>query len=247
MKFFILVIGIVLSSLSCAHERYAFQAGITGQTLTGAYIGSTTYKTLSENGNLGIGTINNISGEMVLIDDKFFVTKDKYGHTYSPDLSESTPFAIVTNFTPDCTFSVSEIPNREQFINKILNHVNSDNNFLAIRVDGEFNRVIARSISKNSNSKEKNLKEYIKKYQHVNKYKNINGTLVIFRSPEFAYPMTVPGYHIHFISSDHKLVGHVYDFNIKKAITSIEVIHNYHVELPNNSEFLEHNYVGNLY
>lgn len=243
MKNICLVFLMSFSSLSNAATNYIYQTGVTGATLTGAYTGSTSYETLLKEGNLGLGTANGITGEMVLIDGKMFITNDSNGHTKIPSVDTKTPFAIVSQFNPDNVLDIKDIHSKADFTKLMKNYITSDNSFYVIRLDGTFNNVKARSISKNADSSNKDLKDYIKINQVVNVHTNIDGTLVMFKSPEFAYPMTVPGYHIHFISKDERLAGHVYDFDIKNSKVSIQKIDDYRLNLPLNTEFINHNIV----
>lgn len=225
---------------SSESQSVIYQAGVTGATLTGAYEGSTTYEELKSHGNFGLGTSNGIQGEMVLIDHEMFITENGKGETMRPSMKTRTPFAIVTDFNPDTIFNVTKVSSKEKFVELFQQRFNYDNLFQAIRVDGDFKAIQFRSIVKDADNSERNLKKYIEKNQIINDLKDIKGSLVIFRSPKFAYPMTVPGYHIHFISSDRKYAGHVYDFNINSAQVSVQTISTFNINLPTNHEYIMH-------
>ena len=49
-----------------------FQASTIGALLDGAYVGDVTIGELSEHGDLGLGTLNGIDGEMIVLDGRFY-------------------------------------------------------------------------------------------------------------------------------------------------------------------------------
>ena len=67
---------------------------------------------------------------------------------------------------------------------------------------------------------------------------DIAGTLVGFWSPEYAKTLNVPGYHLHFISSDRTHGGHVLQCSGAKLKMQIESSGEYRVVLPANVDFL---------
>ncbi|MCG9681549.1 acetolactate decarboxylase [Vibrio sp. Isolate23] len=229
-----------LPAFSFDHHGEIFQAGVTGATMTGAYTGSTTYREIVKHGNLGLGTANGIRGEMVFLDGEVFITRDGQGHTEQPSLDTKTPFSIVSNFYPHTVFSLENVDSKAHFTRLLKPRLVSDNVFYVMRIEGRFNLVRARSITKPAGHNDLDLKQFIADNEQVNEYQNITGTMVVFKSPTFAYPMTVPGYHIHFISTDRKYAGHVYDFSIDQASLSLQAASKFSIVLPDNAEFLAH-------
>ena len=92
--------------------------------------------------------------------------------------------------------------------------------FFAIRVDGVFDSITVRSIPRQTPPYD--FLESVAKQQVISSHDNIKGTLVGFRSPKWASGVTVPGYHWHFLSSDHKIGGHVLDCQIQTATVSYD-------------------------
>ncbi len=55
------------------HEPHLlFQASTIGALLDGAYEGDVTFAELAEHGDLGIGTLNALDGEMIALDGRFY-------------------------------------------------------------------------------------------------------------------------------------------------------------------------------
>ena len=77
-----------------------FQASTIGALLDGAYDGDLSFGELAEHGDLGLGTLNGLDGEMVALDGGFF-RADVDGHIHPVAAEERTPFAVVTRFHAD--------------------------------------------------------------------------------------------------------------------------------------------------
>src|SRR5689334_4187076 len=92
--------------LHSEHEPHVlFQASTIGALLDGAYEGDVTFDELAEHGDLGLGTINALDGEMVALDGRF-LRADFDGTVRELDGSDKTPFAVVVWFTPTVRIDV---------------------------------------------------------------------------------------------------------------------------------------------
>ncbi len=77
-----------------------FQASTIGALLEGAYEGDLSFAELAEHGDLGLGTLNRLDGEMIALDGEFF-RADVEGRVHPVAPAERTPFAVVTRFEPE--------------------------------------------------------------------------------------------------------------------------------------------------
>src|ERR1700729_1387261 len=76
-----------------------FQTSTIQALLGGAFDGDVTLNELLEHGDLGLGTLNGLDGELIVIDGQVF--KAELDCTLSrPDLQSRTPYAVVVPFTP---------------------------------------------------------------------------------------------------------------------------------------------------
>jgi acetolactate decarboxylase len=102
----------------------------------------------------------------------------------------------------------------------------------AIRVDGEFRRVRARSVPRQE-PPYRPLAEVVAA-QHVFELTgaDAHGTLVGFRFPDHSDGIEVDGYHLHFISADRTRGGHVLDFELTAGEVAVDPATGLHVELP---------------
>src|SRR3954447_3909814 len=76
-----------------------FQASTIGALLDGGFEGDLSFAELAAHGDLGLGTLNHLDGEMIAIDGQFFGA-DVDGKVTRIDPGERTPFAVVTSFEP---------------------------------------------------------------------------------------------------------------------------------------------------
>lgn len=82
-----------------------FQASTIGALLEGAYDGDVTFAELAEHGDLGLGTLNALDGEMVALDGRFH-RADIDGRTAEINPEARTPFAVVVPFAPTVELSL---------------------------------------------------------------------------------------------------------------------------------------------
>jgi acetolactate decarboxylase len=195
-------------------ERAIFQISTMTAFKQGEYDGRTTFAQLKEHGDFGIGTVNELDGEMIALDGKFFQIKSD-GTVHAIDDSEKTPFAMVTFFKADGNLRLS-VENTRDFarLKETLDRfLPSTNPILAIRVDGEFTYVKVRSVPRQQ-------KPYVKlevalKNQTVFDLRNVRGSMVGFRFPSYMEGINDAGYHFHFITQDRKAGGHVLECGFK--------------------------------
>jgi acetolactate decarboxylase len=174
--------------------------------------------TLMKNGDLGLGTFTGLDGEMVVVDGTCYQVKSD-GTVRPADPSQGVPFAGVTFFSPDLSVSGVMAGNMTEFTGFIDSQLPSRDQFYAIRMTGTFPYIRARSPP--SQSKPYSLLADALKGQSVFEFRNITGTAVGFYTPASAAGLSFPGYHLHFISADRKMGGHILD--IETAGNTVEL------------------------
>jgi acetolactate decarboxylase len=215
--------------LETEHEPHVlFQASTIAALLQGAYEGDVTFGELAEHGDLGVGTLNGLDGEMIALDGSFY-RADFDGHIHAVAATQRTPFAVVVWFKPTVEFEL-ESDAGSDFPDLLDAHLPSEAGSCAIRVDGEFSVVRARSVPKQVPPYRPLAKVVAE--QHVFELHDTRGSLVGFRFPAFAEGIEVSGYHLHFISSDRTRGGHVLSCRPRRARVRIDPSTDLHVELP---------------
>jgi acetolactate decarboxylase len=213
------------------------QAGTLIGLMQGVYQGSTSFQQLLTYGNFGLGTSNGVQGELVIDEGNIYLS-DIEGKSILLSCEEKTPFAMIVNFQPDQVYDLTNILNMQMLEQVIDQRLLSHNFFYAIKVTGCFN-LTGRTVPRVEGNVP--LNAWIKQHQRIFHLDEIAGTLIIFRSPEYASPLTVPGYHVHFISSDKKQVFHLYDVSFKQAKIEIQTLENYKILLPTSENYQEKN------
>jgi acetolactate decarboxylase len=202
--------------------------------LQGVYDGETMLTDLRRHGDFGLGTLNGLDGEMLGFDGRFWqVRSDGSVCEVSPDAK--TPFAAVTFFEPDLTFSVGELASLadlEKFLDARLPSLNV---FYAVRIDGTFRAMLTRSVPRQT--KPYPVLKEVTKTQPTFSFKDVEGTLVGFRCPAYADGVNVPGCHFHFLTSDRRAGGHVLALSVKQARVQIDVTPHLALDLPSDRDF----------
>ena len=212
------------------HERHVlFQASTIEALLEANYDGDVSFAELAEHGDLGLGTFDAVDGEMIAVDGEFLrATVDGSVHPVEP--SARTPFAVVTFFDPARSFELPEPLDGDGFIAALERRLGDPATIHALRVDGRFDRVRARSVARQR-------KPYppmteVVKGQHVFDLDAVQGTIVGFRFPDYARGINVPGYHLHFVTDDRSRGGHVLECSPHGVRGQVDDSVDLHVELP---------------
>lgn len=207
-----------------------FQASTIGALLEGAYDGDLTFAELAEHGDLGLGTLNGLDGEMIAIDGRFY-RADVDGWVGEVEAAARTPFAVVTRFEPAIERRLDDDPlSHEQLLARLDELIPEDAASCAIRLDGRFELVRARSVPRQS-PPYRPLTEVVAE-QHVFELDDVDGTMLGFRFPDYVEGIEVSGHHLHFISADRRRGGHVLDSRSSGLRARIDPSNDLHVELP---------------
>src|SRR5215208_6195635 len=128
------------------HESHVlFQASTIGALLDGAFDGDLSFAELAEHGDLGLGTLNRLDGEMIALDGEFF-RADVDGAVTSIAPNAKTPFAVVTRFEPEVDERLEGEMSHEELLARLDALTPAGASSCAIRLDGRFELVRARSV-----------------------------------------------------------------------------------------------------
>jgi acetolactate decarboxylase len=199
---------------------------------------------LRTHGDFGLGTFNELDGEMVILDG--VVYQIAAGGTVGVVADDVlTPFACVTFYHPETFDEIDEatmtsggqaFPLSYEAFNALLARlIPSPNMLYAIRIDGRFPHVRTRSVPKQENYRP--LVEATKD-QVVFDYYDVAGTLCGFYTPPFMPSLNAPGYHLHFISDDRRQGGHLLSCTVQSARIGLQHIPLLEVALPVTLDYL---------
>lgn len=226
------------AAVSAADRDTIFQTAPIDALMAGVYDGDYPVGELKRQGDIGIGTLNALDGELACVDGRMFQVRADGAVCPVPD-SARTPFTMITWLDRDMTLKAVSATNLDAFCRSLDLSLPSANLFFVIRADGEFEAVKTRSVPKQA----KPYRPLIEaaKDQTVFEFKNVKGTLIGFRCPAYVKGINVPGYHFHFLTEDRKGGGHVLDLRVSGLEVSLDPSDSLYLAVPRDSDFLKVN------
>lgn len=200
-------------------SKTVFQTGTIGSLVNSVYEGDLSFAELAQHGNFGLGTLDGVDGEMIAFDNEFYQI-DSTGTVHKIAQTSITPFSVVTHFEPSETLELEKLPSMAALETYLDSKLPSLNYIYMMRVEGEFPYVKMRSMSCQKKPY-KPLVETLDEHQKIFEVYNTQGTMVVTRFPEYLSAINVSGYHIHFLDSDKKQGGHVFDLQLTQAKATI--------------------------
>ncbi|HWV87666.1 MAG TPA: acetolactate decarboxylase [Capillimicrobium sp.] len=213
------------------HEPHVlFQTSTIAALLDGAYDGDVTIGEVLAHGDHGLGTLDALDGELVVVDGAAYRASVD-GRLDRVDPSERTPFAVVIPFAADVRVDVDGPRTLGQLLAEADRHLPGGPALAhAIRVDGRFARVRARSVPRQARPY-RPLAEVVAE-QRVFELRDLDATLVGFRFPESAGALNVTGHHLHVADAARERGGHVFDCVLLEGTLQIDHSSDVHAELP---------------
>ncbi|HEX6754018.1 MAG TPA: acetolactate decarboxylase [Solirubrobacterales bacterium] len=212
-----------------AEAHVLFQASTIAALLDGAYDGDLSFDELAEHGDLGLGTLNGLDGEMIALDGRFY-RADVDGRVGEIDGGARTPFAVVTRFGATLDERIEGPLDHEDLLSRLDALIPATAPSCAIRLDGHFDLVRARSVPCQS-PPYRPLAEVIGE-QHVFELADVSGTMLGFRFPAYAEGIEVAGFHLHFVDDARERGGHVLGSRSNGLRARLDPSSDLHVELP---------------
>jgi acetolactate decarboxylase len=210
-----------------------YQVSTIGSLMAGNYDGIKTVKQVSSRGDIGIGTIDGLDGEMLMLDGVVYQVKDS-GVVEKPGPDVTIPFTAVTYFDVDATEKTGEVQNLDDLKALLDKMIIKKDRFYAFRIDGTFKTIQVRSVPKQV--KPYPILSEVTKKQAVFNYENVKGSLIGFWCPDYVGSVNVPGYHLHFISDDHTKGGHLLYVAISDATVKMDETRFFEMELPESAQ-----------
>ena len=232
------IASLLYASLSAAGEaapHVAYHYSTINALLRGLYDGDMTIADLARHGDHGLGTVNGLDGELIIVDGTPYQMRAD-GVVRRLQGSEGTPFAVVASFHVD-----REVPLPANLDMTGLQHfldgeIGNPNYFQAIRIDGTFPAITVRSVPRQT-PPYRPLADVVKEEQVTFELTDARGTLIGFRSPDYVGGIDVPGYHFHFISDDRRHGGHLLGITTGNGTIKIDEMAAFEVELPRSAAF----------
>ena len=231
-------IGIVFRALSeyldGGRDRL-YQVSTSSALVEGVSDGAVEIGTLRKYGDLGIGTFEQLDGEMVIVDGRVFQVRCD-GTVAEVADTVLTPFATVTRFRADAEVLLKSCPHFAA-LTEAFDQLRSTNNlFFSLRVDGHFDYVRTRATCRMVPGTKLIDAAAV---QPEFEYRNLYGILVGFWSPEYSKTLSIPGYHMHFLSVDHRAGGHLLECRGTELTLQLQRGTRFSLVLPETNSFLD--------
>lgn len=200
----------------------------------GIYEEKIPFSKVKKHGDFGLGTFDHLDGEMIMLDGKVFQI-DFDGWVHEEDDRALTPFCCVTFFKPVKYDRLVGENSYDGFLDWLQAQLPSPNIFYALKIEGTFSYIKARSVPKQECYRP--LVD-VAREQHVFEFEDIEGTLAGFYTPEFMGSLNVPGLHLHFLSADHTRGGHLLECRPKDVRLGLQALSKLELGLPMNEAYL---------
>ena len=208
----------------------------------GIYEEKVRFREIKRHGNFGLGTFDNLDGEMIMLDGVVYQVNSA-GRVAVIGDDCRTPFACVTFYRPISHEDVAQEMDYAALLDLIQKLLPSPNLFYALRMDGVFAYVKTRSVPKQQNYRP--LVD-VAKDQPEFEFQNVAGTLAGFFTPSFMGSINVPGLHLHFLSADLTRGGHVLGCRPRQGRIGVQFITRLELSLPLSFDYLTQDFSRNI-
>lgn len=210
------------------------QFAVLDALLAGVYSQGASVDAVRAAGDTGVGCCEGLGGEVVILDGELFeCTADGPPRVMRDDerlpfvdvcpLGESHPSTLVDL---DLTGVQSAVEDR----------LLSRNLFHAVRIDGILAHVLTR-VTRRQDPPFRPLAE-VAAEQIETTTRDCAGTLVGFWMPRIYQGITVAGLHLHFLSDDRSVGGHVLDARLREGRLRMSAFADFSLRLPRDGQFL---------
>jgi len=211
-----------------------FQVSTSGALVQGVYERAVSSNLLLNYGDFGLGTFENLDGEMVVLDGAIYQVRSD-GKVTKIEKDVGTPFAVVTHFVADQEQMIQNASSFKDLTKICDRYRDSDNLFYAFRIDGLFGHVHTRAMRETLEGLPLAKAAAI---QPEFEFTGVDGTLVGIWAPQFSSALNIAGYHFHFLSEDRSKGGHLLECSGKHLRIRVERLNDFHLSLPESEEFL---------
>ena len=197
-----------------------------------------TVSELLEHGDTGIGTFEDVDGEMIVIDGICYRATEN-GKVVVAEAEKGVPFSAVCSMQGKRSFELGEYECADRLKSALNNLIEEEfglNSMHVARIDGEFSFVDARSESAYK-SMHVTLKTVLEQTQKAFCFENIKGSLICVYFPDYMDGINAAGWHLHFVSDDRKLGGHVFDISMVRGKCILDKINTIELRLPDEPVF----------
>jgi len=219
----------VLSDIQPGPDDIVYQLQLAHVLLDGGYDGVLTIGEALQGGDHGLGTLDRLDGELVIVDGIPWQV-DFHGVARVVPPEAPTPFVVVSRMESPATRRVTDL-DRDGLIAVVEEMVDDPGAVVSVRVEGRFHDVLVRSVP----PQDPPYRPYLEvcqadevRWQHA----PFEGVFVGFRFPDLSGGDVIPGLHLHGLSADRSTGGHNHDLHVADALLSVGVSRDVVLALP---------------
>ena len=193
---------------------------------------------LIQHGETGLGTFEDVNGEMIVIDGKCYRAMDDGRVTEAGD-ERGVPFASVAYMDNCREFELSGDYTMESLKAELNNRIEEDfglNSMHVIQVHGTFEKIYARS-ELPYRAHHVTLKDMLDITQTSFEFSNITGSLVGVYYPDYMDGINAAGWHLHFVNDERNKGGHVYEIKMSSGKVRLAKKTRIDIQLPKDPAF----------
>lgn len=193
---------------------------------------------LLEHGDTGLGTFEDVDGEMIVIDGVCY-RANAQGNVVKAFPDKGVPFSSVCHLKGMRRFELGAFDNVDALKTQLTLLIEENfglNSMHMVRIDGEFALVDARSES-GYRSIHVSLKNVLSRTQQSFCFNDVKGSLICLYYPDYMDGINAAGWHLHFISEDRKMGGHVFEIAMKEGQGIMDKINAIEIKLPDEPVF----------
>jgi acetolactate decarboxylase len=221
-----------LDPADCSVDDAVHQLQLAHVLLDGGFDGVATLAEALAGGDHGLGTVDHLDGELVVVDGEPWRV-DWHGTAELMPPETRTPFAIVSTLESPMTQRIQDV-DLDQVKIIVEQLVGDPGAIVSVRLEGSFNRVLVRSVKPQVPP----YRTYAEvcaadevRWEHIPFY----GVFVGFRFPELEPGLAIAGLHLHGLDNLRTTGGHNYELHVRDAKLSIGVSRDVVMHLPDKS------------
>lgn len=231
----LVVLALLMLRCSSNEQDMIFHYSVLKALDNGVLEGNMTVGELKKHGDFGLGTFNRLDGEMIVLDHVVYRVSPE-GKILQARNETLIPYSVVSFYNQEDTLSMKGEINYPALKTYVKGRLPSQNLFYAFRIRGEFEYIKCGGANMQNKPYNKSLLEMLAD-RPVYEGKRITGTLIGFWCPAYIGDINTVGFHLHFLSDDHTLGGHLMEFTARSLDIGFDVKSIYKILLPETEIF----------
>lgn len=200
-----------------------WQVGTISALSAGGFGGLVPVGALPDHGDVGVGTFDDLDGEMVVLDGVVWrVPID--GIPVEADPAATTPFAQVTSFDVDESIAITAPLDCDGIQAVVDERLGADVPLAALRVRGRFGILETRSVPAQA-APFPTLDAIVPAQQVTFDHTDVAAVMVGFRTGDTLESVSPPGFHFHALTDDRRGGGHVLHCDqVTDGVVEVDVV-----------------------